>query len=598
MLAPLKRITVTAENTVAVACLALVTLLPIIEVALRRMSYGLTASTDYIYHLVLWITFTGGMITSREGRHLSLAAVSEFLSERFRTHLQVFRSCVSVAVCSGLAWSALQFIRIGVDSARTIGLFPRQAVLMIMPIGFMVMTIRFITHAPTGIRSRTLAASGLCIGPLFGYACASMPGFLWPAMLILAAAAVSGAPIFIILGGVASLLFLHTGGTTVVIPNEAYTMLTGPTIPAIPLFTLAGFILSESKSGERLVRLFRALFGWLPGGLAIMTILICTFFTALTGASSVTILALGGLLSYILIQNGYSKRFSTGLLTVNGIGSLFPPSLPIIMFGVVARTNIQHMFMAVLLPCGVMVLGLIILSVTTACRRRIPCIPFNGREALGALAESFWEICIPFIILIFYFGGITTLVETGAITVVYVTIVEMLIKRDMNPQRLAAAALKAIPLIGGVLVILAAAKGLSYFVVDAEVPMALMEWMRRYVTSKYVFLALLNVSLLMVGCFMDIFSAIIVVVPLLMPLADAYGVSPLHLGVIFLANMEIGLLTPPVGINLFLASYRFNTPIMRIFRDVFPFFLTMAATLILITYVPAFSTMLVDIFFK
>jgi tripartite ATP-independent transporter DctM subunit len=225
-------------------------------------------------------------------------------------------------------------------------------------------------------------------------------------------------------------------------------------------------------------------------------------------------------------------------------------------------------------------------------------VPFKAGEALASLRESFWEILIPVIILVSFFGGLTTLVETGAITVLYVFIIEVIIHRDMKFGDLPRAFLKSIPIIGGVLVILAVAKGLSYFIVDAEVPMKLAQWLRVFIKSKYVFLILLNVALFITGCFMDVFSAIIVVVPLIIPLAEAYGIHPIHLGAIFLANLEIGYLTPPVGINLFLASYRFEQPLVKVYRDVVPFLLTLLGSLIVITYVPGFSTILVDLFFK
>ncbi len=598
---PSRRITAwlyRTENALAAASLLLVALFPTVEVVARLFKTGVLGSSQYIEHLVVWVAFVGGMITSREDKHLGLAATATLVPEKWRRWTSAFTSCVAVAATSGFAYSSLHFVHIGFDPSRTVGILPVQAVVMIMPVGFSIMALRFITHAPSGIAFKLVAAGGIGVAALIGFVFAgAMSALIWPCSIVLIVSAVFGAPIFVVLGGLAALLFLNSGGTTAVIPNEAYTMLTGPVIPSIPLFTLAGFILSESKAGERLVRLFRAFFGWLPGGLAIMTILICTFFTALTGASGVTILALGGLLSYVLIENKYDRSFTTGLLTVNGIGSLFPPSLPIIMYGVVAQINIKKMFVAVPIPCAIMILGLVTFVVITASRKRIQRIPFSMREALASVKESFWEILIPVIILVFYFGGITTLVETGAITVLYVIIVEVLVNRDMRARELFTACLKSIPIIGGVLVILAVAKGLSYFIVDAEIPMKLAVWLRTYIASKYVFLILLNIALLVIGCFMDVFSAIIVVVPLMIPLAHAYGIDPLHLGVIFLANLEIGFLTPPVGINLFLASYRFNMPLVEVYRDVFPFFVVMLATLLLITYVPWLSTFLVGVFF-
>jgi tripartite ATP-independent transporter DctM subunit len=367
-------------------------------------------------------------------------------------------------------------------------------------------------------------------------------------------------------------------------------MISGPAVPAIPLFTLVGFMLSAGKAGERLVRLFRALFGWLPGGLAIVSILICTFFTSFTGASGVTILALGAILAFILTNNGYEKRFSHGLLTVNGIGTLFPPSLAIIMYGAVAQISIRDMFIGGVVPGAVMVLALVCLGIVYALRRGIPRVRFDVREALPALRESAWEILLPALILVLFFGGITTLVETGAVAVVYVLVIELAVHRDVRLRDLPGVLLRAIPVMGGVLLILAVAKALSYYVVDAEVPIRLTEWLQSYVRSKYVFLILLNLALLVTGCFMDVFSAIMVVVPLILPLGAAYGIDPVHLGIIFLANLQLGYLTPPVGLNLFLASYRFEQPLTRIYRNVVPFLVVMLLSVLLITYVPVFST--------
>jgi tripartite ATP-independent transporter DctM subunit len=461
-----------------------------------------------------------------------------------------------------------------------------------------VITLRFITHAPKGIVHKIIAASGVGIAAIFGFALAGqMSTLIWPCSIILIVAALAGTPIFIVLGGFAVILFFNSGGTVTVIPNEAYTMLTSPIIPTIPLFTFAGFILSESKAGERLVHLFRAAFGWLPGGLAIMATIVCAFFTTFTGASGVTILALGGLLSFILIQNKYSKKFSTGLLTGSGsIGLLFPPSLPIILYGVVAHVNIKEMFVGGILPGTVMVLTVAILGIHNAVKNKVERTPFDARKTLSALKESIWEIALPFIIIVLFFKGITTLVETGAIAVLYVLIVEVFIHRDIKFKDFPGVLMKCIPMIGGVLMILAVARGLSYFIVDAEIPMQLAEWCKLHIHSKYIFLIALNLALLITGCFMDIFSAIMVVVPLIIPLGEAFGIHPVHLGIIFLANLELGYLTPPVGLNLFLASFRFNEPLTKIYRNVIPFLIALSVAVLLITYIPWLTTGLLGVF--
>ncbi len=584
------------ENNFAALSLILLALFPTAESIARCFKTGVHGSSTYVEHLVIWITFLGGMITSRENRHLSLSAGIDLIHEPYKRWIESFTACIATAITASFTWSSFLFVQMGFDSSQRVGILPIKAVMIVMPIGFAVMTIRCITHAPKGLVPKIIALSGVGIAALFGFVLGEhLSALIWPSALIIIVASILGTPIFIVLGGIAALLFMNSGGTITVIPNEAYSMLTSPQIPAIPLFTFAGFILSESKAGERLVRLFRVFFGWLPGGLAIATILICTFFTALTGASGVTILALGGLLSFILIQNKYRKDFTLGLLTVNGIGTLFPPSLPLIMYGVVAQINIKKMFVGGILPGSIMVLALVIFVIITSKKEKIERIPLNVKEFLPSIRESIWEILIPFIILFFYFKGYTTLVETGAITVIYILIIEVLINRDIKIKELPGVFVKSIPIIGGVLIILAVAKGLSYYIVDAEIPMQLTAWMQKYIQSKYLFLLILNVVLLITGCFMDVFSAIMVLVPLLIPLGEAYGIHPVHLGIIFLANLEVGYLTPPVGINLFLASYRFNEPLVAIYKYVIPFFIVMLASVLMITYLPWVTTVLLGI---
>ncbi|MBU1076951.1 MAG: TRAP transporter large permease subunit [Spirochaetes bacterium] len=620
------------ENNLAAVILILLAVLPALEIFLRKFfSTGIRASAQYIQHLVLWITFICGMITAREKGHLALSAGVNLIKEPVQSWIKAVTSFLATAITLALAIASLSLSLIGFDPTLKIGIFPIQFMLLVMPVAFFVITVRFITNSPKGRKYRILVWTGIVLGLILGmsplvntfryfitdifsfgsgftdlfesianalleFSGSVLKILFWPLVIGLIVSAFLGIPIFIMLGGLALFLFLRSGGSIEVIPNEAYTMLTGPAIPAIPLFTLAGFILSESKAGKRLVELFSALFGWLPGGMAIITILVCAFFTTFTGASGVTILALGGLLSYMLIKDGYSKKFSTGLLTASGsIGLLFPPSLPIIMYAVIAQINIKKMFVGGILPGVIMILVLAIMGIRGAKKSKVKKIPFQFSKIKAPLKESIGELLLPVIILVGFFMGITTLVETSAIAVVYVLVLEVFIKKDIKLKDLSGVFFKSVPLIGGVLVILALAKGFSYYIVDAEVPMRLTEWCQAHIQSKYVFLILLNIALLVTGCLMDIFSAIIVVVPLMIPLGVAYGIDPVHLGIIFLTNLQLGYLTPPVGINLFLASYRFETPLIRIYRYVVPFLLLMLIAVLLITYVPWITTWLVSI---
>ena len=498
-----------------------------------------------------------------------------------------------------------------------------KLVTMVMFFSFAVMAIRFVLLVSPDRKIRLLVSMGgvsgffLAFDPVYNIFLSffdRVPGFFdslqsffhsvfaviaFPLILLLILSAVLGQRIFIVLGGIAYLFFARQALPLEVIPNEAYSMLISHSIPAIPLFTVTGFILSESKAGERLVNLFRSFFAWFPGGLAIMAILVCSFFTTFTGASGVTILAMGGLLSFVLIKGHYKKRFSIGLLTASGsIGLLFPPSLPIIIYGVTAQISIKDMFLGGIVPGVVMVLAMVVFGIIFALKNNVGREPFKVKEALSAVRESIWEILLPVVLLLSFFGGLTTLVETAAIAVIYVIIIEVFVNRDIKIKDLSKVILKSVPIIGGVLIILALAKGLSYYIVDAQIPLELTAWVKANIGSKYIFLFLLNIALLVTGCFMDIFSAILVVVPLILPLGNVFGIHPVHLGIIFLANMELGYLTPPVGLNLFLASYRFEEPMGKIYKDVLPFFFIQLGAVLLITYLPFLTTGLLSLFGK
>jgi tripartite ATP-independent transporter DctM subunit len=323
--------------------------------------------------------------------------------------------------------------------------------------------------------------------------------------------------------------------------------------------------------------------------------MVSTFFTTFTGASGVTILALGALLSYVLIKSGnYSERFSTGLITASGsIGLLFPPSLAIIIYGSVAQINIYHLFLGGILPGLFMVVVMSLVGVIISLRRKETRPAFNLKEAFAEIKTSIWEILLPVLVIVTYFTGLTSLVETGALAVVYTLLIETVVHRELGLKDLRRVALKSLPIIGGVLIILAVARGLSYFIIDVQLPVRLTEWVHRYIDSRFVFLILINLALLITGCFMDIFSAIMVVAPLVIPLADSFGIHPVHMGIIFIANLELGFITPPVGINLFLSSYRFEKPLTKIYKYVLPFFLIQLVLVLFITYVPGLSLALV-----
>lgn len=421
---------------------------------------------------------------------------------------------------------------------------------------------------------------------------------IWFVLIALILCAICGAPLFVFFGGLALLLFAVVGIDTSAVIIEMYRMASAPTLVAIPLFTFAGYLMAESKTPTRLVNLSRALFGWMPGGLAIVALIACAFFTAFTGASGVTIIALGGLLYPMLLKERYPEKFSLGLLTTSGsLGLLFPPSLPLILYCLIARVNVDDLFLAGIVPGLILILLLSVYSIYTGATTSVGREPFSLANAKKALLDAIWIVPLPAIILGGIYGGIFTASEAAAVCVVYVLVVELLIYRDLKIMKdVPRIAADSMILVGGVLIILACALGFTNYVVDAEIPAHIVEFMRQHISSKFTFLIILNLCLLVVGCLMDIFSAIIVVVPLILPIAREFGVHPIHLGIIFLTNLEIGYSTPPVGLNLFIGSYRYKKPIPELCRAALPFLVVLLIALVIITYVPDASLGLVKLF--
>jgi len=403
--------------------------------------------------------------------------------------------------------------------------------------------------------------------------------------------ALLGAPIFAVMSALALVAFHFSGIELSAVSVEIYRLASAPTILTIPLFTFAGYVLAESKAPMRLLRLSNAFLGWMPGGSAIVCLFICAFFTAFTGASGVTIIALGGLLFPILLKEGYSEKFSLGLITTCGsLGLLFPPSLPIILYGIIAKVDIDQLFMAGVLPGIVLMLILGGYAIYNA--RSIPRVKheFSLTEMKGALWEARWEIPLPVFILGGIYGGIVTATEASALSAFYVLVVNTLFTKDLSLTKdVPKVIVESLTLVGAILLILCCALGLTNYLVDEEVPMKILQTMKVLITNKYLFLFVLNIFLLIVGCLMDIFSAIIVVVPLILPIAEQFGINPLHLAIVFLTNLEIGYITPPVGINLFISSFRFNRPVVELYKLSIPFLLLMLFALSIITYIPWLS---------
>ncbi|MBI3546721.1 MAG: TRAP transporter large permease subunit [Gammaproteobacteria bacterium] len=410
-------------------------------------------------------------------------------------------------------------------------------------------------------------------------------------LLLLIVVASLGVPLFVVLGA-GSLIAAHNLGLDpAVLIAEMMRLASSPNLMAIPLFTLAGVTLSRGGAARRLLNMFNAGFGWMPGGLAVVALASCAFFTAFSGASGVTILALGGLLYPILLNENYPKNFSLGLLTSSGsLGLLFPPSLVVLLYGIVAGVSIEQLFLAGMIPGVLLMCMLALYSIFTSRKIGIHARSFSFPTLMTALRVGVWDLLLPVGILLGLLGGYVTATEAATCSAAYALLLETVIHRNLRSfVQLYGTFRETIVLVGSLLIILGIALGLTNLLIDAQVPMKILALMEQDIQSQWQFLLLLNLFLLVVGCLMDIFSAIVVVVPLILPLAQRFGVDPVHLGVVFLANLEIGYLTPPVGINLFLASQRFREPMLRLFRASLPFLGIMLIWLVLITYFPHLS---------
>lgn len=412
----------------------------------------------------------------------------------------------------------------------------------------------------------------------------------WVVTFVICVLASIGVPLFIIMGLAALVAFSFSGVEISAVAQEMYRISSAPTLMTIPLFTFAGYLMAESNSPKRLMRLAETGLGWLPGGISIVTLIVCAFFTAFTGASGVTIIALGGVIYPILIKEGYSEKYTLGAITASGsLGLLFPPSLPIILYGLMAKVDIDKLFKAGIVPGFLIIFILSLWSIHNSPKREVRK-KFILKDFIGALKESWLEAILPVAVLVGIYGGFVTVTEAAAFTALYIFIIEVWVYKDLSLFKdIPRVSIETMSLVSGILLVLCCALAFTNYMVDEDVPLKIFALMKTYLTNKYSFLFFLNIFLLIVGCVMDIFSAIIVVVPLIIPVAADFGVDPVHLAIIFLTNLEIGYLHPPVGINLFIASNRFKKPITDLYSASIPFLVLLVIALILITYIPSMS---------
>ena len=603
-------------NGAGIALLALLAVFPLAFRIVAQVTGISILSSDLVQvNLVFMFAGFAGIITSLEKKQLNLGIINDALPPRARKIVGPIQTAITVSILSALFLAAFSELFMAFPAGDKIWGVPLTVIFASLPVMYLGMVAiplwrgKSRIAAIIGVAIGLFVASGPVSGILYYVFHLENIAFLanafnawmliaaklfWPLIGLLILSAIFGAPIFVVLAGIAYIAFSQGGGYVEMIPLEAYGILTDKSIAAIPLFTLAGLILAEGSAGKRLLNVVKSSVGWLRGGPVIAAVLVATFFTTFTGASGVTILALGSLLTVILTGSGYSRDNAESLVTASGsIGMLFPPSLAIIIYGStnIFSVDIYDLFKGAILPGVLMAVSMIVMGI--ARDKTSKRMPFSGRELASSLGHGAPELFLPFAIVIGYFSGLLSLIETAAFTACYAFVLEVFIRRDYSLRDSVKTILKSIPVAGGVLVIIGAAKGLAYFMIDAGVPNTLTALVISFVHSKYLFLFLLNILLLIVGCLMDLYSAILVVSPLIIPVAESFGINPVHTGVIFLTNLALGFLTPPVGINLFIASYTFEKPIMKIVRNILPFLFVQFLILMLVTYVPWFSTALI-----
>jgi len=585
------------ENLALAAALGTMALLPLAEIALRALFHtGISGAASLTQHLALVASMLGAAVAAREGRLLSLSTVDSLLRGRSALFARFFTRTVAVVVAALLFLASAEFV-LAERAAGNVIVYgvPVWLAEAVLPFGFALLTARLACEAAANWPARVAT---LALAAVVALAAAQrLPldnATALAAIGAVLAAAVLGSPVFTTLGGLALFLFWSEGLPIASVALDHYRMVVNPSLPMIPLFTLAGYFLAEGGAPQRLIRLFNALFGGMRGGAAMVTVLGCAFFTSFSGASGVTIIALGGMLMPLLLSAGYSQKSALGLLAGAGsLGGLLPPGLPLVLYALVAKLPIEQMFLAGIVPGLLMVAVVALWGLRLAPGAARRSGGPDWREARAALFAAKWELLLPLVAFAALFGGFATPVEAAALTAVYAFVVEVFVYGDLDlrrdvPRVMAQCGL----LVGGVLLILGVALGFTNFLIDASVPERLVDWVGGAIHSRWLFLAGLNVFLLLAGCVLDIFSATVVLVPLLVPLGSAFGIDPLHLAIVFLVNMELGYLTPPVGMNLFFTAYRFGKPLPEVFRAAWPAFLVLGTALVAVTLLPWLATAL------
>ena len=588
------------ENFICYFCFAVIISFPVFQILSRSIDFfSIPASQEIVQHMTLWIAFMGAVLAARSNRLLAVVREpvfkqsSEFNLGHFLVH------AVSVGIVFLLAVSYLKMIQIGIQYPAFVAPFITVWFAQsIIPVGLFLIWYHMIMTSSSRFNYRLLLVFfSFLITIIFYYWQFPFSNEILLTFKVLATLTLVafGLPIFVVLATLSILFFLSepTDWATnfdlmATISDSAYRIVVSPTLAAIPIFTLAGYLLAESNISRRLLDFFKTSFGWLPGSTVLIVVLLCAFFTALTGGSGITILALGAVLYPVLVEDGYSKMFSLGLVTAAGsLGLLFPPSLPAIIYSVTAGINPIDLFKQGFLPALFLLLVVVLYGFYHRPNKQKK-IKFSLKDSIKALSVAKWEIVIPILIVFGLFSGFATLVECAALLVVYVLFIELYIYKDINLKDIPKIVIDCATLVGGVLIILGFAMGFTGYLVDAQIPLKILHFVQQGIESKIIFLLALNILLLVAGCIMDVFSAIIVIVPLIAPLAAYFGIDPIHLAIIFIANLELGYITPPVGMNLFLSSYRFNKDMPTVYKATMPYFFIRLIGVLVITYIPLF----------
>ncbi|EMB22348.1 TRAP transporter large permease subunit [Treponema denticola] len=605
-------------NSFILTLTAVLILLPFISHIASSFDKNSLEFERLIVQLVFVFACLAGLITTIQKKQLNIEVFTSKFDNKIQLIINAFLSCINIAILTAVFFSVFPNYNM-LSSEDHVLYIPIKIFFSALPPMYLIMLAleikrnKCIVSSIAGLLIGLLISTGSILGLLnlvFGSwypeindsnlaillsgISESVQFFsenaIWLIVLIFTVSSLFGMPLYIVLSGLAYFAFMTTGGYVESIPMETYNILTDTSIAAIPLFTVAGYLLAGGSAGKRLLDFVKSSVGCIRGGVVISAVLVATFFTTFTGASGVTILALGGILSVILTGSGYSEDDSEALITASGsIGLLLPPSLAVIVYGATnfMTVNIFDLFKGAVLPGALLALSMMVIGIIKD--KNSKRIRFSREALFQSLKAGFFELLLPILIAIVYFGGYFTLFETAAFTVLYSFVLEVFIRKDLSIKKAIDVILQSIPVAGGVLVIIGAAKGLALFLVYAGIPEMLSDFAITFVGSKVLFLLLLNILLLVVGCIMDLYSAILVVSPLVIPVAESFGIHPVHTGVIFLTNLALGFLTPPIGMNLFIASYTFKKPVIKIVKSILPYLAVQFIILLLITYIPWFS---------